>query len=62
MGFGLGVLRLSPEAFWRATPREIAAAADGLTRRHAAPKPLARAELAALIARFPDEEVSHGRT
>lgn len=62
MGFGLGVLRLAPHAFWRATPREIAAAADGLTRRRAGPTPLARAELAALIARFPDEEVSHGRT
>ena len=26
MGFGFGVLRLSPDAFWRMTPRELAAA------------------------------------
>ncbi len=24
IGFGLGVLRLAPEAFWRMTPRELA--------------------------------------
>ncbi len=28
MGFGLGVLRLSPDAFWRMTPRELAAAME----------------------------------
>ncbi len=27
MAFGLGVLRWPPETFWRATPRELAAAA-----------------------------------
>ena len=36
MQLGLGVLRLSPAEFWRATPREIAAAVPapeaGLTR------------------------------
>jgi len=54
------VLRLAPEAFWRATPREIAAAAQGLFGRRAA-APLGRSELAALMARFPDRETTHGR-
>ena len=26
MGFGLGVLRLAPDQFWRMTPRELACA------------------------------------
>ncbi|MFG1475359.1 rcc01693 family protein [Xanthobacter agilis] len=52
MGLGLGVLRLSPAAFWRMTPRELAAAA-GLHATRVAP-PLARADLAALMERFPD--------
>ena len=30
MGFGLGVLRLSSEAFWALSPRELHAAARGL--------------------------------
>ncbi|MBK5960575.1 hypothetical protein CCR97_20575 [Rhodoplanes elegans] len=50
IGLGLGVLRLSPDAFWRTTPRELAlalrargfglaatidrAALDDLMRRH----------------------------
>jgi len=52
MGFGLGVLRLSPEAFWRTTPRELAAAMETvLGPRQAA---LDRASFAALSARFPD--------
>jgi len=54
------VLRLGPEAFWRATPREIAAAAQGLSGRRGA-APLRRSELAALMARFPDRENTHGR-
>lgn len=52
MGLGLGVLRLPPEAFWRMTPRELACAARGLAPR-AAPA-LGRADLAELMARFPD--------
>ena len=52
MGFGLGVLRLSPDAFWRMTPRELAAAMETvLGPREAA---LDRASFAALSARFPD--------
>jgi uncharacterized phage protein (TIGR02216 family) len=49
---GLGVLRLSPEQFWRMTPREFAAALRGLYGDHSAP--LDRATLDALAARFPD--------
>ena len=30
MGFGLGVLRLAPDAFWRMTPRELAAAMEAV--------------------------------
>ncbi len=49
MHLGLGRLRLSPDAFWRMTPRELAAAL-------AAPSapPMDRAALAALMRRFPD--------
>ena len=51
IGFGLGTLRLSPYAFWRMTPRELAAAMRpfGLGT-----PPLDRAGLSALMARFPD--------
>jgi uncharacterized phage protein (TIGR02216 family) len=28
IGFGLGVLRLSPDQFWRMTPRELACAIE----------------------------------
>ena len=58
MGLGLGRLRLSPEAFWRMTPRELAAAAYGL--RGPAPPAggaLDRAGLTALMGRFPDPAV-----
>jgi uncharacterized phage protein (TIGR02216 family) len=52
MGFGLGVLRLSPQAFWRMTPRELAAAIETvLGPREVA---LDRASFTALRARFPD--------
>ena len=52
MGFGLGVLRLSPDAFWRMTPRELAAAMETvLGPREAA---LDAESFAALRARFPD--------
>jgi uncharacterized phage protein (TIGR02216 family) len=52
MGFALGVLRLSPDEFWRMTPRELAAAMEALfgTRETA----LDAASFAALRARFPD--------
>jgi uncharacterized phage protein (TIGR02216 family) len=49
MELGLGVLRLPPEAFWRTTPREIAAAFP--PHRNTAPD---RSELEELMQRFPD--------
>jgi len=33
IGFGLGVLKLSPDEFWRMTPRELALAAQALHPR-----------------------------
>jgi uncharacterized phage protein (TIGR02216 family) len=56
MGFGLGVLRLPPKAFWRMTPRELAAAMDALLGPRAAP--LDRAGFAGLQARFPDSQMT----
>jgi uncharacterized phage protein (TIGR02216 family) len=52
IGFGLGILRLSPEAFWQMTPRELAFAIEAVLGRARAP--LQRAELAALMTRYPD--------
>ncbi|WP_371875765.1 phage tail assembly chaperone [Alsobacter metallidurans] len=54
MAFGLGVLRLSPANFWAATPRELAAAAEGVfgkTRGGGAPT---GADVRALMRMFPD--------
>lgn len=51
IGFGLGVLRLSPDALWRMTPREFAHAVAFVT---GATEPLDRAALGDLMARFPD--------
>lgn len=52
IGFGLGVLKLPPEQFWRMTPRELAYAIEAVTGRGAA---LDRAALAELMTRYPDE-------
>jgi uncharacterized phage protein (TIGR02216 family) len=52
MRFGLGMLRLSPDAFWRMTPRELAAAIEAVLGAPAAA--LDRASFAALRTRFPD--------
>ncbi len=49
MGFCFGVLRWSPDTFWRATPRELAAAL-GPTGA----EPAGRADLARLMTLFPD--------
>lgn len=60
MTAGLGVLRLSPSAFWAMTPKELAAALNMVGGW--AHGPLSRAALSALVARYPDHEVSrHGR-
>ena len=53
MALCLGVLRWSPEAFWRATPKEVAAALNGLAPRGAA-APMRRGDLERLMRDFPD--------
>ena len=52
MGFGLGVLRLQPDAFWRMSPRELAAAWGAVMGERTGP--LDRAGLDQLMERFPD--------
>lgn len=52
IGFGLGVLRLPPEQFWRMTPRELTYAIEAVRGRTA---PLDRGGLSGLMKRFPDE-------
>jgi uncharacterized phage protein (TIGR02216 family) len=59
IGLGLGVLRLSPDAFWRMTPRELALALD--TVFPAAPAPLTRSAFDALRGRFPDALEAHAQ-
>ena len=53
MGAGLGLLQLPPAHFWSMTPKELTAALEGKfgIRANAPPD---RAELSALMARFPD--------
>ncbi len=53
MGFGFGILRLTPDAFWNMTPRELVAAYRGLTGTgsHAL---FSRAALDELMTVFPD--------
>jgi uncharacterized phage protein (TIGR02216 family) len=51
IGFGLGVLKLSPEQFWRMTPRELAYAVEAVSGRRA---PLDRAAFDELMKRYPD--------
>jgi uncharacterized phage protein (TIGR02216 family) len=52
MAFGLGVLRLSPAAFWAMTPREMAAAMRAVLPD--APTRLGKTGLEALMRRYPD--------
>lgn len=54
MGFGLGVLRLSPIEFWKITPRELAAAAEGRFGRSGDVRPPSLADAIRLAAGFPD--------
>jgi len=54
MQFGFGVLRLSSDAFWRLTPRELAAAIAA--RRGGGTPPLDRAAFDALMRQFPDHQ------
>ncbi|MDO9414022.1 MAG: phage tail assembly chaperone [Pseudolabrys sp.] len=53
IGFGLGVLKLPPEQFWRMTPRELSYAIEAV--RGGRSVPLDRGGLADLMKRFPDE-------
>jgi uncharacterized phage protein (TIGR02216 family) len=52
IGFGLGVLKLSPDDFWRMTPRELACALETASGRG---PPLDRATLTDMMTRYPDE-------
>jgi uncharacterized phage protein (TIGR02216 family) len=52
IGFGLGVLKLSPESFWRMTPRELACAIEAVRGRGTA---LARSDFEKLMQKYPDE-------
>ncbi len=61
IAFGLGVLRLSPSAFWAMTPRELALAAQGVYGRAGAAGPLSRADLDTLLAAFLDTLPAEGR-
>lgn len=53
MAVGLGRLRLSAAAFWAMTPRELAAAIEGIAG--SAGPPPDRAALERLAARYPDK-------
>lgn len=55
MGFGLGVLGLSPRDFWAMTPRELAAAARGRLGP-VLESPPGKDDLRALMQRYPDQE------
>ncbi len=57
MAFCLGVLRWSPDAFWRATPRELIAAMQGPEQRGA---PATADDLQRLMQAFPDTEMHNG--
>lgn len=54
MRLGFGVLRLSSKEFWGLTPRELAAAFEGVSGRARGGAP-GRETLAGLMAAFPDE-------
>ncbi|NVN87007.1 MAG: phage tail assembly chaperone [Rhodopseudomonas sp.] len=54
MQFGFGVLQLSSDAFWRLTPRELAAAI--VARHGGSATPLDRAAFDALLRQFPDRQ------
>jgi uncharacterized phage protein (TIGR02216 family) len=56
MTAGLGTLRLAPDDFWSMTPRELDAALRGALGLVAATPAMARSDLTALMAAFPDSE------
>lgn len=52
MTFGLGTLKLPPDAFWRSTPLEISAALKAFSNAESAPP--SRKQFEEMMARFPD--------
>lgn len=54
MAAGLGLLRLPPAQFWSMTPKELATALRVVLDPSAVAQPPARADLARLMARYPD--------
>ena len=54
MRAGLGLLRLPSSAFWSMTPRELAAALEGVLSPAAGHDAIDRPSLAGLMARYPD--------
>jgi uncharacterized phage protein (TIGR02216 family) len=52
------LLRLAPRDFWSMTPRELSLALRGAARLPASEEPFARSNLAALMQRFPDRQLS----
>lgn len=56
MAIGFGVLKLSSRDFWALTPRELAAAVEGLTGRAGAP--MDRETFEDLARRFPDGDAT----
>lgn len=60
IGFGLGVLRLPPDAFWNMTPRELAFAIAAI--RGAQPHAPARSSLDRLMRQYPDHAAAAKRT
>lgn len=59
MSFGLGVLRLSPVAFWSMTMVEISAAMSVFLGAGNGADAMNRQNLAHLMAAFPDNRASH---
>lgn len=59
MAFGFGILRLSPDVFWRMTPRELAAALRAVHGQTLLP--FGRESFDDLLTRFPDGPRSHKR-
>ncbi len=62
MRAGLGALRLPPEVFWAMTPVEFLRALEGAGLLTAPTGALTRADLAALMAAYPDRPIERGET
>ena len=58
MQVGFGVMRLSSREFWALTPRELAAAFEGVSGRTTMPP--ARSALERMMTAYPDREGSRG--